>query len=137
MPVFVHHPTGCNTAVTAHITPPLQLGKVNTAITPNCPRYLHYQQCRLRGFNKLCFVTASPPQLGLFFFCPGNLAPTPWVDQITLLKNLSLSHSSAHPPSPSPTQSILSPPPFHCSLQHHRLLLPLPPPQKKSTLRKK
>lgn len=70
----------------------------STVITRTALSYLHYQQCGFQARTSL-FVTASTPQLGLFFifFCPCNLAPTPWVDQITLLKER-LSRSSAHPP---------------------------------------
>lgn len=105
----VHRPTGCNAAGAARVAPPLQLGKVNTAIAPTALSYLHYQHSRFRGLNKLCFVAASPPQLGLFF-CPGNLAPTPWVDQITLLKSAFKSFFYPSPLSqPNPINSFSTP----------------------------
>lgn len=130
-------PLGVTLPVTAHITPPLQLDKVNTAITPNCPEVPALSTVQIPRLEQALLCHCLPTPIRPFFFCLGNLAPTPWVDQITLLKSEFKSFFCPSP-SPSPTQSILFPPSFHYFLQHHPLLPPLTPtPPKKSTPRKK
>lgn len=90
-------PLGGAPPVPAPFTPPLQLRKVNS----NHSHRLELpalSTARIPGADKLCLSLPPHPNQDLFFFfffCPRNLAPTPWVDQITLLKEC-LSH--AHPP---------------------------------------
>lgn len=87
----------------------------------------------------LCHCLPTP--IRTFFFCPGNLAPTPWVDQITLLKSTSKSFSCPSPP-PQPNQFFLHPlfttsSTTIPSLPASPTAPPYPPPPPKKTLRKK
>lgn len=126
-------PLGVTLPVTAHITPPLQLDKVNTAIPPNRPEVPALSTVQTPRLEQalLCHCLPTPIRT---FFCPGNLAPTPWVDQITLLKSVLKSFFCPSPlPQPNPINSFSTPfsrlPPL--------LYSPAPAFPKKSTLRKK
>lgn len=130
-------PLGVTLPVTAHIAPPLQLDKVNTAITPTALRYLHYQQCRFQRLEQalLCHCLPIPIRTFFFFlFLPRQFSTNTMGGPDNSFKKARLRHSAGPPPSPSPTQSILSPPPFHHFLHHHPLWAPLSPPPAKTAL---
>lgn len=127
-------PLGVTLPITAPLTPPLQLDKVNTAITPNRPELPARSTVQLPKPEQalLCHCLPTPIRT---FFCPGNLAPTPWGDQITLLKSAFKSFFCPSPlPQPNPINSfstpfsLLPPPPS---------ALGAPTPPYKTTLRER
>ena len=96
-------PLGVTLPVSVHITPPLQLDKVNTAITPNCPEVPALSTVQIPRLEQALLCHCLPTPIRPFFSCLGNLAPTPWVDQITLLKSEFKSFFCPSPlPQPNP-----------------------------------
>ena len=100
-------PLGVTLPVSAHITPPLQLDKVNTAITPNCPEVPALSTVQIPRLEQALLCHCLPTPIRPFFSCLGHLAPTPWVDQITLLKSEFKSFFCPSPlPQPNPINSF-------------------------------
>lgn len=126
MPVWSTTPLGVTLPVTAHITPPLQLDKVNTAITPNCPEVPALSTVQIpKAIALLCHCLPTPIR-PFFFFLPRQFGTNTMGGPDNSFKSEFKSFFCPSP-SPSPTQSILFPPSFHYFLQHHHPFHPLPP----------
>ena len=102
MPGSVHHPTGCNTAVTAHRAPPPQLDKVNTAITPNRPEVPALSTVQFPRLEQALLCHCLPIPIRTFFL-PGQFSTNTMGGPDNSFKKTRLNHSSAHPPSLPPT----------------------------------